>query len=83
VIAEKGGTYLVQVKSNQSNLLEDCENIAQHLACKEAFATLDKAHRRLEQRQAKLYALNVACLQERWYKTQLRALMVIDGNAFA
>lgn len=77
-IAEKGGIYLVQVKSNQKKLLEDCEHIAQHLPCKETFATVDKAHGRLEQRQAKLYELNLECLQERWHKTQLGTLVVID-----
>lgn len=77
-IAEKGGTYLVPVKSNQEKLLEDCAHIGQPLPCKEAFATVDKAHGRLEQRQAKLYELNVACLQDRWHKTQLATLVGID-----
>lgn len=77
-IAEKRGIYLVQVKSNQKKLLEDCEHVAQHLPCKEAFATIDKAHGRLEQRQAKLYELNVECLEPRWHKTGIKTLVVID-----
>ncbi len=77
-IANKGGIYLVQVKSNQEKLLEDCAHIDQHLPHKEVFATIDKAHGRLEQRKARLYGLNVECLEERWQQTQLRTLVVID-----
>jgi predicted transposase YbfD/YdcC len=77
-IAEKGGIYLVQVKSNQEKLLEECEQIAQQLPCKQAFQTIDKAHGRMEQRQAKLYELNVECLEPRWHKTAIQTLVVID-----
>jgi predicted transposase YbfD/YdcC len=77
-IAEKAGIYLVQVKSNQKKLLEECEHVAQHLACKEAFARIDKAHGRLEQRQARVYELNVECLEPRWHKTGIKTLVVID-----
>lgn len=77
-IAEKGGTYLVQVKSNQKKLLEDCEHVAKHLPCKEEFATVDKAHGRLEQRQAKFYELNVECLEPRWHKTGLQTLIILE-----
>lgn len=77
-IVEKGGIYLVQVKSNQKKLLEECEHISGHLPCKEAFATIDKAHGRLEQRQARVYELNVECLEPRWHKTQLQTLIILE-----
>jgi len=77
-IAEKKGIYLVQVKNNQQKLLEECEHIGQHLPCKETFETIDKAHGRLEIRQAKLYEVNVECLEQRWHKTQLQTLIVLD-----
>jgi predicted transposase YbfD/YdcC len=77
-IAEKGGTYLVQVKSNQKKLLEECEYLAQQLPCKQSFQSIDKAHGRLEQRQASVYELNVECLEPRWHKTAIQTLVVID-----
>lgn len=77
-IAEKKGIYLVQVKNNQEKLLEECEHISQYLPCKETFQTIDKVHGRLEQRQARLYEVNVACLEQRWHKTHLQTLIVLD-----
>lgn len=70
-IADKQGIYLVQVKSNQSKLLEECVHIGQHLPCTQTVGTIDKAHGRLEIRQAKLYEVNLACLEQRWHKTHM------------
>ncbi len=90
-IAEKGDiclvhvylvqVCLVQVISNEEKLLEDSEQIAQQLACKQAFQTIDKTHGRLEQRPARVYELNLECLEPRWHKTAIQPLVVIDRQA--
>ncbi len=77
-IAGKEGTYLAQVKSNQAQLLAECEHVKLHLPGEYQLQSLDKAHGRVEKRVATFYQLKADWLDKRWKDTHIASLIVID-----
>ncbi|MDZ7935171.1 MAG: ISAs1 family transposase [Emticicia sp.] len=78
IIDSKGGIYLAQIKKNQALLLEDCKEIDLHLPANQKYEDFDKAHGREEQRKARLYTVNVDGFAQRWTKTNIQTLVVVD-----
>lgn len=78
LIAEKGGTYLLQVKANQKLLLEECKHIDTHLTALYKKKTQEKAHGREEIRVGFGYTLNVESLPQRWATSRVKTLIVVE-----
>jgi predicted transposase YbfD/YdcC len=78
LIAEKGGTYLLQVKANQKLLLEDCKHIDDHLTTPHTKKTYEKAHGREEIRIGFGYTLNEESLPPRWAESGVKTLIVVE-----
>ncbi len=77
-INKKNGVYLVQVKGNQKKLLEECEHTHKNLVAKHELSSIDKGHGRLEKRKGFLYNFNVECLDDRWEKSGIQTLIVVN-----
>lgn len=77
-IQAKQGTYLVQVKSNQKYLLEDCMHTAEHLPALYACKEVEKGHGRLEVRAGRAYPLNSESLETRWAGSGIQTLIVME-----
>lgn len=72
------GTYLTQVKNNQSTLLSQCQTL--HQTEEEALFKSEgheKAHGRLTSRYASIYSLSSVSLADRWRSSGLQTLIVI------
>jgi predicted transposase YbfD/YdcC len=77
-IQAKQGIYLVQVKSNQKHLLEDCMHTAAHLQASYACREVEKGHGPWEVRVGQAYPLNSESLQSRWVGSGIQTLIVIE-----
>ena len=77
-INQQQGVYLVQVKGNQKNLLEDCAHLHQNQEEKYKFSSLDKGHGRLEKREGFLFPINIESLDDRWKDTGIQILIAVQ-----
>ncbi len=82
LISQRGGTYLAQVKANQSVLLEDCQLIHQHLSACCLSQHRQKGHGRVETRRAWGYVLDKASLESRWDDAGIRSLLVVERERY-
>lgn len=81
MVQDAGGTYIAQVKANQSVLLDDLRD---HTVLAEPFAqqqTLDKGHGRLEQRKASFYSVEAICFESKWDASGFATLAVVERES--
>lgn len=86
MVEDAGGVYVAQVKANQPALLEDLQD---HISLVEPFAqheTLEKGHGRIEQRQARFYAVKAVCFEKnrvagRWDRVGFATLAVVERQS--
>ena len=74
LVEQSKGQYIVQVKENQELLLKDLEKIPCFMPMLDEAKSLEKAHGRLEYRQAKFYSLEEEVFDKRWDKSGFRTL---------
>lgn len=82
LIDQRGGTYLAQVKDNQSVLLEDCQLIHKYLPSKCSGEQCDKGHGRVETRRARGYGLDKSSLAKRWKDAGIASLLVVERERY-
>ena len=78
LIEEEGGIFLIGLKENQKELLQDMKD---HIACFtpiQQYRSVDKGHGRLEQRFYELYDVSGEYFEQRWNSTNFRSLIVVD-----
>src|SRR5690606_8356578 len=77
LIEQAKGRYLVQVKENQEELLEDLQQIPRFSCLSSQHESLDKAHGRIEKRKGMFYSIEGEYFDSRWQDSGLRALGVV------
>lgn len=77
LIEQASGRYIVQVKGNQAELLEELQQIPRFTSLSSSHQSLDKAHGRLEKRQGKFYSIEHEYFDPRWHKSGLRTVGII------
>jgi hypothetical protein len=77
LIAQAQGTYLVQVKGNQPELLRQCCTRAIHEPALAGLSQTDKGHGRVTTRTCQLLPLRGNSLDARWAACQLRYLVTV------
>lgn len=79
-IHRKGGVYLMQLKQNQKHLFEDCRHIERYLPEKFTCRSDEKGHGRQETRIGRAYLADTASFAERWAKSGIQSLLVLDRS---
>lgn len=78
MIENKGGFYLSQVKANQKNLLQDCEQIHQQWTCHWNWSATEKGHGRLESRKYFCYRVAPKWFAPALWEARITTLVVVE-----
>lgn len=78
MIENKGGFYLSQVKANQKNLLQDCEQIHQQWSSQWSWSATEKGHGRLEHRKYFCYKVTPKWFAPALWESQITTLIVVE-----
>ena len=81
-IEQAGGLYLIQVKENQSKLLEQCRALAEQSPLAETIEH-DCGHGFITTRQANLHNVLLSDIDNRWQHSGLGTLVVMNRETFA
>ena len=81
-IEQAGGLYLIQVKENQPKLLEHCRTLAEQSPLAETIEH-DCGHGFITTRQANLHNMQLSGIDNRWQRSGLRTLVVMNRETFA
>lgn len=76
-IEQAGGTFVIGLKDNQKELLEDMIDHTEAFAPKSEHETVDKGHGRLEIRQYACFDVKDEYFEERWDTTCFRSLIKV------
>ncbi|MCP3930333.1 MAG: ISAs1 family transposase [Bacteroidetes bacterium] len=79
-IVEAGGIYLIGLKANQEELLEDMKKDASFLKPLNQLVTVDKGHGRLEKRSYFHYDIGWEYFEDRWAKSNFQSLFKVERN---
>lgn len=80
LIEQAGGRYLIQVKANQKNLMEELRLSTNFLPCWLAQQDVDKGHGRLEIRKSRLFYVEGGDFDQRWQQSGIRTLVVTQRH---
>ena len=72
------GIFLIGLKENQKELLQDMKDHAACFTALKKYRSVDKGHGRLEQRFYELYDVSGEYFESRWDKTNFRSLVIVD-----
>ncbi len=73
-----GGTYIIQVKENQSELKDQLESIACNTPSLSEQKSIEKGHGRIEQRSAEFYDISGDWFDKRWENSNFSTLIVVN-----
>lgn len=76
-IEQAKGRYIVQVKGNQEELLEDLQQVPRFTRLSSTHESFDKAHGRIEKRRGMFYSVEGEHFDSRWQDSGLRSLGVV------
>lgn len=77
-IAQAKGCFLVGLKDNQPELVDEMQRVAAYLPVAQNSTTLNKGHGRLEERLYQAYDITEQYLDARWKKCQLTTLIEVE-----
>lgn len=80
-INKAGGSYLIQVKENQPELLNHCKKIYQHGSSVGVNEDIEKAHGRLTTRLGSTFHIDITKLHNRWKPSGVKTLVVIERDS--
>lgn len=72
------GVFLIGLKENQKELLQDMKDHASSFRAIRKYRSVDKGHGRLEERFYELYDISGEYFAPRWDKTNFRSLIIVD-----
>ena len=75
------GTYIAQVKANQSMLLEDLQDHTKLIAPVAEHQTSEKGHGRIEERKASFYCVKAICFEQKWDDSGFATLVVMERES--
>jgi predicted transposase YbfD/YdcC len=81
-IERAGGIYLIGLKANQKELLNDMIEHAEQFAPCKTNKTVDKGHGRLETRKYEQYNIKGEVFAKRWKRSAFRSLFKVDRTRF-
>ena len=81
MVEDAQGTYVAQVKANQSQLLEDLQDHINLSAPCAWHQSWDKGHGRIEQRHTTCYDITPICFEDKWKDCGLATLIVIKRTS--
>lgn len=81
-IAQAGGIYIIGLKGNQKELLEDMKKDASFLEPVNQQVTVDKGHGRVEKRTYFQYDISWEYFEERWEGSNFQSLFKVHRNRF-
>lgn len=82
MITDSNGIFIIGLKGNQKELLEDMEHCTTYLPPINEAVTIDKGHGRLETRSYKDYNIEDEYFDTRWDKTAFKSLFVVQRERF-
>lgn len=74
------GHYIMQVKDNQAELLEDLQQVPRFMPVLAQCKSVDKGHGRLEKRGAVFYDLREECFDPRWKNSGIKTLVLMERD---
>lgn len=77
LVQEGGGVYLVGLKSNQAELLAECERASLELAPSYAAQQAEKGHGRIEHRSYRVSDITDSYREPRWEQCQIKSLIKV------
>ena len=80
LIEQGGGRYIVQAKANQAELMEELHLSMGFLPALHQFSEVDKAHGRIEIREAELFDIQGGDFEQRWQSSGIRALIKVQRH---
>jgi predicted transposase YbfD/YdcC len=80
-INKSKGTYLIQVKENQSGLLNHCKNIYQDGSAVDVNEDVEKEHGRLTTRVGSTFHIDITKIHSRWKPSGVKTLVVIERDS--
>ncbi len=72
------GVFLIGLKNNQKELLQDMKDHAATFAPVHTYTSIDKGHGRIEKRGYQLYDISGEYFDPRWANTKFRSLVVVN-----
>lgn len=78
LIAQAGGIFLIGLKGNQQELLEDMEKDSSYFAPVNQLVTVEKGHGRVEKRRYFHYDVSDEYFDERWSKSNFQSLFKVE-----
>ena len=82
LIAENNGYFIIGLKNNQKELLEDMTSICPFFKKIEQKTTLEKGHGRIEKRTYFHYDISGEYFDKRWDKTDFKSLFKVKRETF-
>jgi predicted transposase YbfD/YdcC len=77
-IAEAKGTFIIGLKGNQAELLEDMQSATGYLPSLGQLKTCEKAHGRIEQRHYVHYDISGCYFDKRWENAEFKSLFTVE-----
>jgi predicted transposase YbfD/YdcC len=78
LIHKAGGTYLVGLKKNQGELLEDMTKASEYLPISYQHKTVEKGHGRIDTRAYQLFDIRKEYIDKRWQNSGLKTLIKVN-----
>lgn len=82
LIAQAGGVFLIGLKGNQQELLEDMEKDSTYFTPVNQLITVEKGHGRVEKRSYFHYDVSDEYFDERWSKSNFQSLFKVNRYRF-
>lgn len=81
-IQKNGGIFLIGVKENQKELLQEIEFIARTQSFVAGFSTIDSERGRVDKRTYQAYSMNNPYLDDRWQEANFRTVIKVDRKRY-
>jgi predicted transposase YbfD/YdcC len=76
-INQAGGSYLIQVKENQTMLLAECKRLHKEASAIGVYEEVEKSHGRLTTRSGSSYKFGPTNIDSRWKASDIKTLVVV------
>lgn len=82
MIAEKEGNYLIGLKENQKELLDDMTKFSEQKTSIKRHQEIEKGHGRIDKWEYKSYAIETEYFDERWVKSNFQTLIKVERASY-
>ena len=82
MIDKNDGNYLIGLKENQKELLDDMAKLSEKKAPIQSYQELEKGHGRIDKREYKSYAIDEEYFDQRWDESNFNTLIKVERTSF-